>query len=163
MQGIPKPLLQDTEPIFLHHDTDTAHPRTPIPIYYIHDLTHPFCRNPLCICQSNKRAVTRLLRGVIEGDLEVRDAAALHREAAMSNTSQTAQPTRTVIHVDLIPGVPVDCQMFGHDWQRTDYPGVKECTLCHIRGYCLVCTPVPPAGAQPFTCTYQTQQRQVQI
>lgn len=63
MQGIPESLLLDGYPPFLLQETDTATPRTPIPIHYIHTLTHPFCGNTLCACHRNIQEMTRLLGG----------------------------------------------------------------------------------------------------
>lgn len=156
-------LLLDDPHAYLRQDTDTAHPRTPIPIYYIHDLRSPFCTNPLCFCQHGKNTATRLFREIAEGDVLLAQLAAvtIDGEDAMSQTTGTTQSTKTEIYVDLIPGVPEQCQLFGHSWQATGQPGVKECMLCHIQGYCTGCTPIAPAGAQPFTCTSHSQ-RQVQ-
>ncbi len=58
--------------------------------------------------------------------------------------------------------IPVSCQLYGHSWERTAHPGVKHCALCHVDGYCPECTPFPPTGSQPFSCTAHTRHRQVQ-
>jgi len=79
----------------------------------------------------------------------------------MSETTRTTQTTRTEIHVDLVQGIPQQCQRYGHAWQRITVPGVKVCTLCRVWGYCPTCTPVAPQHAQPFTCTTHTVQGQV--
>jgi hypothetical protein len=71
----------------------------------------------------------------------------------MSNTTKTTQPTRTVIHVDLVQDIPHQCQLYGHTWQRTTLHGVKVCAMCRVWGYCPTCTPTAPKNAQPFTCT----------
>jgi hypothetical protein len=62
----------------------------------------------------------------------------------------------------LFNGIPVLCQTYGHSWELTEYPDIKECQLCHIRGYCPSCTPIAPIGAQPFYCTTHTKIREVQ-
>ncbi len=165
MQAIPDSLLRDDPHAFLRQDTDTATPRTPVPIYLIHDLPTPFCQNPWCFCQHGKRAAQSLYGRIAEGDLVLAQltAAIQSGEDAISNTTETSQPTRTVIHVDLIPGIPEDCQLYGHSWQQITFPGEKECTLCHIRGYCPYCAVIPPPDAQPFTCTTHARKRQVSI
>jgi hypothetical protein len=152
MQGF-HPLL-DGHPSFLPQETETAHPRTPIPIFYIHSLRHPYCKKPLCPCQRQRREAASLMGYVADSQLLLADAALLideRREATMSSATGTPQTTR--IHVDLVPGIPEECQLYGHDWQITEHRDVQECTLCHIRGYCPGCTPLAPANAQPFTCS----------
>ena len=57
--------------------TDTASPRTPIPVYYIHSLKAPFCSNPLCRCHWQQREVMRLLGNIVEGNLTLKEAARL--------------------------------------------------------------------------------------
>ena len=69
----------------------------------------------------------------------------------------TDQLTTQVIHsASLAAGI---CQFYGHSWEITEHPDVKECSLCHIRGYCPGCTPVAPQNAQPFFCTAHTLQQ----
>ena len=158
MQGFPYHHLLDEYPPFLPHETDTATPHTPIPIYYIHTLIQPFCSNSFCICQRREKSMVRLLRGLIEGMLLLLEAAALTTlgKATTNKITSTTQQTRTVVHADLIPGIPEDCQLYGHTWQITEKPDVKACELCHIRGYCPECTPHTPDNAQPFFCTRHT-------
>src|SRR5258707_9443682 len=146
-------LLLDDPHAYVRQDTDTAHPRAPIPIFYIHDLGSPFCAHPLCFCQREKNAATRLFRDIAEGDVLIAQlaAVAIDGEDAMSQTTGTNQPTRTEVHVALLPGIPKQCQLLGHTWQRTTREGVKVCSLCRIRGYCPACTAVAPHNAQPFT------------
>jgi hypothetical protein len=161
MQGLH--LLFDQYPAYVQQETDTATPRTPIPIYYIHNGSTPFCKNPCCFCQRGKRAGGMLYKDIAEGKLLLAQLAAVPQsgEDAMSYATGTQKSSRIVIHVDLIPGVPEACQLYGHDWELTEHPDIKECKLCHMRGYCPGCTPVAPAGAQPFTCTHHARQRQV--
>jgi len=158
MQVSPFHLPLDEHPAFVRQETDTATPHTPLPIYYIHALPTPFCTNPLCICQRGRNEAARLLGDVAEGSFVLRNAAALmeKREAAMSTTPKTLQQTRTEIHVDLISGVPEACQLLGHSWQETEHYSVKECALCHLRGYCPGCTSIPIHNAQAFFCTRHT-------
>ena len=164
MQGVPYHLLLDGYPPFLPQETDTATPHTPVPIYYMHTLTQPFCSNALCACQRREKSMVRLLRGLIEGLLVLLEAAALTTpgKAATNKTTNTPQQTRAVVHVDLLPGIPEDCQLYGHTWQGTENPDVKACELCSIRGYCPDCTPVAPDSAQPFSCTPHTRIGEVQ-
>lgn len=61
----------------------------------------------------------------------------------------------------LLDSIPDTCQLYGHSWQGTAHPDVQACALCHLRGYCPGCTPVPPEGTKPFYCTTHTQARQV--
>jgi hypothetical protein len=156
MQGFPLRLEED-RPAYLRQEADTVHPHTPIPIFYVHDFPALFCTNPFCFCQRGKQDAAGLLSGIAEGSLLLFYAATL----TQSDTT-TTQPTRTVINVPLVPGVPEECQLYGHTWQRTEQPGVKECVLCHIRGYCPECTPFAPVGAQPFICTPHARQREGQ-
>jgi|SRR5437016_7306255 len=159
MQAIPKHLLINEHPAFVRQETDTAHPHTPIPIFYIHDFPTPFCRNPLCFCQRSKLDADKLLGNIAQGSCLVLDATSL---IDAGSTTGTDQPTKTLISVDLIPGIPEECQLYGHSWQITEHPDVKECTLCHIRGYCPGCSPVAPARAHPFNCSVHARQREGQ-
>lgn len=159
MQGLHLPF--DQYPAYVQQETDTATPRTPIPIYYIHDGRTPFCKNPLCYCQRGKRAGGILYREIAEGKLLLAQLAAVPQsgEDAMTNAVGTDKPTRTVIHVPLVAGIPESCQLLGHQWEITDHPDVKACHLCGIREYCPGCTPIAPQGAQPFYCTTHTRGR----
>jgi hypothetical protein len=65
------------------------------------------------------------------------------------------------IAVGLLPDVPESCQLYGHSWEHCELPGVKECRLCGIRGYCPHCVAMPPPNAQPLTCT-QHAEREMQ-
>jgi hypothetical protein len=161
MQGIPENFLLDGYPPFLLQETDTATPRTPIPVYYIHTLTHPFCSNTLCACHRNMQDVTRLLGGLVEGTLLLHDAASLTQagEEAMSDSTGTTPTTHSIHGAE---GMPVLCQLYGHSWQETEHPDVKECRLCGIRGYCPGCTPIAPQSAHPFFCTTHSRQSEVQ-
>jgi hypothetical protein len=102
MQGIPENLLLDGYPPFLLQETDTATPRTPIPVYYIHTPTHPFCGNTLCACHRNIQDMTRLLGGIVEGTFLLHDAASLMQtgEEAMSDSTCT---TPTPIALKICP------------------------------------------------------------
>jgi hypothetical protein len=72
--------------------------------------------------------------------------------------AETDQPTTQVIHsAPLVDGTHVLCQTYGHSWEVTEHPDVKECKLCHIRGFCPACTPIPPPNAHPFYCTRHTR------
>ncbi len=78
MQGYNLPL--QNYPFVLPTETDTATPRTPIPIYYIHTFKSPFCRNPECECHRRSREVARLLRLISEGIMTLEEAAHLIEE-----------------------------------------------------------------------------------
>ena len=62
---------QDT----LSFPTDTALPVTPIPIFYLHDGAHPFCRNSVCLCHKNDGKLKNLLLEVIERKLKLIEVA----------------------------------------------------------------------------------------
>lgn len=80
MQAIPFNLPLDQYPAFLAQDTDTAHPRTPIPILCLHSLSQPFCENAACACQRGKRDAARLLGAIAEGNLTLQEAVPLIEE-----------------------------------------------------------------------------------
>ena len=143
--------LLDEYPDFLPQESETATMRTPIPIYYIHSLKKPYCNNALCPCQRQRREAIRLMGYVADGQLLLADAALLMEERAVM--SSTTTPRQTRIHVDLIPGVPEECQLYGHTWQITENRDVYECSVCHLFGYCPMCTPLAPNNAQPFYCS----------
>lgn len=128
MQTVPYYLLVDDQQAYLHQDTDTAHPQTPIPIYYFHTEEQPFCTNIHCICQLGRRAAEALSSQIATGHLEL---------------------------AQLVAGTE-ECYHYGHTWQVTEKPDMKECQLCGIKGYCPGCTPIPPKGATPFYCTAHT-------
>jgi hypothetical protein len=53
------------------------------------------------------------------------------------------------------------CLVFGHTWEYFGITGLKRCTVCHIQGFCPLCTPTPPiAEAKPFYCTKHTPQQE---
>ena len=122
------------EPFAVRQDTDTASPRGQIPIYLMHSGPQPFCNNRHCFCQRGKRAGALLFPDIAAGKLQV---------------------------VQFITGTPEDCYTYGHSWELTEHPDIKECSVCSVRGYCPGCTPIAPAGAQPFACTTHAG-RQVQ-
>ena len=69
-------LMQLTEmPRLTQQATDTARPTLPIPIYFIHSLEHPFCKNPGCKCHWQQQEVRRLLSHIVEGEMTLREAA----------------------------------------------------------------------------------------
>jgi hypothetical protein len=146
MQGIPDNLFPDEYLPYLPQETDTATPRDPIPIYYFHDGDTPFCNNAHCFCQRGKRAGALLYRQLVTGKLKL---------------AQLKAGTGKV-SVDVRQGSPESCQLYGHDWQETEHPDMKECSLCRVRGYCPGCRPVAPSGAKPFLCTAHAR-RQVRL
>ena len=78
MHSTPFHLLQLTEiPHLTPLMTDTASPQQHIPIYFIHSLEHPFCRDHTCQCHSRQQEVKRLLGNILEGNLTLREAANL--------------------------------------------------------------------------------------
>jgi hypothetical protein len=137
MQTVQYNLFVKEYPAYVQQDTDTATPRQPIPIYYIHDGDTPFCTNTSCFCRRAKRAGAMLYQEIAAGKLEL------------------AQFT-VHLHAPLIEGIPEECQLLGHTWELTESPDIKECAICHFRGYCPGCTPQAPAGATAFYCTSHT-------
>ncbi len=69
--GIP---LEQYRPVF-SMTTDTATPQQPIPIYFIHSLEQPYCRNRDCECHRSQREVARLLGLIADGIMTLREAA----------------------------------------------------------------------------------------
>jgi hypothetical protein len=71
MQGIP---LEPYQPVF-SQPTDTATPQKPIPIYFVHSVQQPYCRNTACECHAHQREVARLLELINDGIMTLREAA----------------------------------------------------------------------------------------
>src|SRR6266516_2821227 len=151
MHRRPTNRLLDEPLLYVREETDTATPRTPVPIYFIHSLPAPFCANPYCQCQNGRLAVRGLYQGIAAKDflLAVLAAAGSEEEAARNATGQPA----TVVTVTLTDGMSEECQLYGHSWEQGTFAGVKQCRLCGIEGYCPYCVSLPPPNAQPFTCT----------
>ncbi len=69
-------LMQLTEmPRLMPQATDTASPNAPVPIYFIHSLERPFCKNLRCKCHWQQQQVKRLLGNIVEGAMTLREAA----------------------------------------------------------------------------------------
>jgi hypothetical protein len=64
----------DEQPL-LAFPTDTVVPVSPIPIFYLHDGEHPFCRNPACLCHRHDGKLKNLLLGVIKRKLKLVEVA----------------------------------------------------------------------------------------
>ena len=77
MQGnTPFHLLQLTDiPPLAPLVTDTASPNLPVPIYFIHSLERPFCKNQHCKCHWQQQQVRHLLGNIVAGDMTLREAA----------------------------------------------------------------------------------------
>ncbi len=157
MQKRPWNRFPDDPLCYVRQTTDTAHPQTVIPIYYIHSVSVPFCHNPLCACQRGRRAVTQLNKGITEGEIILQPSSVFTDEEDARNTG----PKKTIVTVVLIDGIPEECQLYGHSWKGTGNPDVKACSLCGTRGYCPGCVPVKPQGAQPFYCSAHARTREV--
>jgi hypothetical protein len=73
------------------------------------------------------------------------------------NTPQAARQ-RHPSHAQMTPVPPraTDCLLYGHTWQIVGLSGEKLCTVCHRKGCCPGCTPMPPYNAQPLYCTKHT-------
>jgi hypothetical protein len=59
----------------LRYLTDTAHPQTIVPIYFVHSITQPCCSQPGCWCRASQPAIARLFGQISKGELQVRPAA----------------------------------------------------------------------------------------
>ena len=58
------------------HDADLLnqslnHPRSFVPVLYIHSFAQPFCHNQCCPCQRTRQQATGLVVQIIEGKLEL--------------------------------------------------------------------------------------------
>src|SRR5260370_36875044 len=115
------------EPFTVRQDTDTASPRGQIPIYLMHGGSRPFCDNRACFCQRAKRAGALLFPDIAAGRLQV---------------------------IQLIAGIPADCYTYGHSWEITEHPEIKECSVCLDRGNCNGCTPLATVVSQPVARPY---------
>ena len=47
------------------------HPRSSVPVFYIHSFEQPFCHNQCCPCQRTRQQATGLFVHIIEGKLEL--------------------------------------------------------------------------------------------
>ena len=51
-----------------------------------------------------------------------------------------------------------DCLLYGHSFTPAGMSGEKLCTVCSVKGYCPVCTPLYPSpDAKPFLCTRHSE------
>jgi len=73
-------------------------------------------------------------------------------EAPQPTKNKTSSRPRSAI-VSLTAN---DCVFFGHTWQLTGVSGEKQCSICHMKGFCPLCTPIAPKGADPYFCTRHT-------
>jgi hypothetical protein len=71
MQNLP---FEQYQPVFALV-TDTATPHKPIPIYFVHSLQQPYCRNQDCECHARQREVSKLLGLITDGIMTLREAA----------------------------------------------------------------------------------------
>lgn len=123
--------------------SDTTDPQTTVPIFYIHAGDAPFCSNLRCFCQRGKRAGATLYSDIAAGKLLLAQV-----KTGGTITQPVVQSASTLLDEDT-----PDCQYYGHSWELTELPNVKECVICHVRGFCPGCTPQPPRGTRPFYCT----------
>jgi hypothetical protein len=66
--------------------------------------------------------------------------------------------TSTRSNVQRISLTAQDCLLYGHSWTPAGMSGEKLCTVCSIKGYCPVCTPLNKSpDAQPFVCTRHSE------
>ena len=163
MQGRRSDYSKLSEPLlFLREVTDTATPRTPIPIYFIHELNAPFCSNQTCQCQRSRIAINWLYLGIESRELtlaQVERSITTELEEDNNIPPTYFYPKYGGVCSDELPAL---CAMYGHDFEETNEAGVKACRLCFTRGFCPGCTPISPHSAQPFLCTTHTPKSEVQ-
>src|SRR5260370_7700710 len=113
MQGFTLPF--EDHPVLLQQDTDTATPRSQVPIYYLHSLTRPFCANPMCSCQRTRKEGAQLLGFIIEGVLTIEEAAHLIDGKQGDESQDAAGTNQPAVHgikaVPPVDNVPVLCQV----------------------------------------------------
>ena len=61
--------------------TDTvAPPTSSVPVYFIHSFEQPFCADARCTCHAQQQEAMRLFVTIIEGHVQLEQAAALRIE-----------------------------------------------------------------------------------
>ena len=60
--------------------TDTVAPIPPVPTYFIHSFDQPFCGDACCACHAQQREVVKLFVTIIEGHVQLEQAAAFLTE-----------------------------------------------------------------------------------
>ncbi len=71
---------------------------------------------------------------------------------------QNKRHTQTKPTVQSISLTATDCLVFGHSFTPAGMNGEKLCTVCGMKGYCPLCTPLNKSpDAQPFLCTRHSQ------
>ncbi len=68
------------EPLTLAITTDTQTPQTVVPVFLIHSLQNPFCNNPRCVCQEQRKQKTSLLASIIRGEITLHHASSFQKE-----------------------------------------------------------------------------------
>lgn len=67
-------------PVLRQRVTDTVAPSPPVPVYFIHSFDQPFCADARCTCHAHRQEVVRLFVTIIEGHVQLEQAAALRIE-----------------------------------------------------------------------------------
>ena len=75
MQGTPYDPVQKYAPLSIPFETDTNHPRSVVPIYFVHTLERPFCSNTLCVCHRDQANIALLVAAIQQGEMTLREAA----------------------------------------------------------------------------------------
>lgn len=57
--------------LFVRTDTDTAHPRSAVPIFLVHSITNPCCNVPSCWCHASQVQVLLLLEHAKTGNMTI--------------------------------------------------------------------------------------------
>jgi len=67
--------IQSNAQLTIGFETDTSHPRSVIPIYFVHTLEQPFCSHPLCECHRDQAHIALLVAAIQQGEMTLREAA----------------------------------------------------------------------------------------
>jgi len=62
-------------PVTISFETDTNHPRSVVPIYFVHTPEQPFCSNTLCECHRNQAHIALLVAAIQRGEMTLKEAA----------------------------------------------------------------------------------------
>jgi hypothetical protein len=65
-------------PLTLAFTTDTQTPQTLVPVFLIHSLEAPFCHNPRCVCQEQRRQKIAMLASIAHGETTLHASTRFH-------------------------------------------------------------------------------------
>src|SRR6266699_3850315 len=67
--------IQHNAPPTISFETDTSHPPSIVPIYFVHTPEHPFCTNDFCACHHNQIHIAQLVAAIQQGEMTLKEAA----------------------------------------------------------------------------------------